>query len=960
MKKFLTPLLFLSLFLSGICVNAQKYNVWPTPIASPNHGQRTLVTNPADSIASPFGWHDTNGQPGPEYTITRGNNVHAFQDREDIGHSSNDEPDGGAQLHFDFPFDPAWEPDQYVDAATVNLFYTINYMHDIAYYFGFDEAAGNFQKNNYGKGGVGNDPVNARAQAGANKGKVNNAFYKHKLEGESPSIYMHIFSGTKKYLRVEEPAHLAGTYITSLPSAGWGAGAYVSQTPVTGEVVIVDDGIENPHSTDACEDILNASELSGKIAMIDRGTCAFSFKALQAQNAGAIGVIICNFNEDIYNLNPGPDGVAVNIPIVMLGLSDNESMRAFAGNGLKVTLVDPGFSGTTALASDLDNTIVIHEYGHGINSRLVGGANILCLDNEEDLAEGWSDFFALALTAQPGDTGEKKRGLYTYLLKEASDEKGLRRYPFSTDMNIMPLTYDDVAKDTEIHSIGEVLAGMLWDMYWAFTDRYGWSADLFDESSGNHKAIRLVFEGLKNMPCRPGFVDARNAILAADEVLYNGENACMIWEVFARRGLGYSADQGSSLEAGDQTEAFDVLPVCSNKIIIEKSVTDLIQAGDDIAVTIKVGNYKTNETSGVVVSDEIPAGTSFKSNSSNFPADVQGNKVVFSLGNMDFAEETTITYTLTTSADTWSVRKFLDDVQDDTNSNWLVYTIGVEASNDWVITDSLAHSGNFAWAVNTLNAKSRQALELNPDVYAFHVEGERPALRFYHRHKSKPGVCGGIIEVREVGSTQWIQTGDEMLRNGYPGPIAYTTFAVPNLEGFSGNSGNGYEATYVDLSAWKGKDIQIRFRFGTDVNTYGGFGWLIDDIEFMDLVSYNGEACVTSDQGDHECTIAPEEGTIVDSKDQAVGIPQPSNEIPARVFPNPATDLITVTLSVDQIQEVNISLMTLDGKQILQKTSTLSGNDQINISTGHLPSGMYVVKVNTAEGIFVDKILIHE
>jgi hypothetical protein len=233
-------------------------------------------------------------------------------------------------------------------------------------------------------------------------------------------------------------------------------------------------------------------------------------------------------------------------------------------------------------------------------------------------------------------------------------------------------------------------------------------------------------------------------------------------------------------------------------------------------------------------------------------------------------------------------------------------------------------------------------------------------MRFYHRYKSKPGVCGGIIEVREVGTTKWIQTGNKMLRNGYPGPVAYTTFVLPELEGFSGNSGNEYKATYVDLSDWKGKDVQVRFRFGTDVNNYGGFGWLIDDIELMDLISYNGEACVTSEQGDHECTTAPEEGTIVDSKEQSVGIPDPSNEISARIFPNPARDLITVALSLDQTEVVNISLMTLDGKQILYSTTTLSGNDQVSISTGHLPSGMYVMKVNTAQGLFADKILIHE
>ena len=59
------------------------YNVFALPIESPAHGPRTLVVEPGNNIASPFGWHDTDGVPGDEYTITRGNNVHAYEDIQD-------------------------------------------------------------------------------------------------------------------------------------------------------------------------------------------------------------------------------------------------------------------------------------------------------------------------------------------------------------------------------------------------------------------------------------------------------------------------------------------------------------------------------------------------------------------------------------------------------------------------------------------------------------------------------------------------------------------------------------------------------------------------------------------------------------------------------------------------------------------------------------------------------------
>ena len=70
---------------------AGSYNVYPMPVESPNYGSRALVTDPENAIASPFGWHDTNGSSGAEFTITRGNNTHAYEDGDNPGYS----PDGG-------------------------------------------------------------------------------------------------------------------------------------------------------------------------------------------------------------------------------------------------------------------------------------------------------------------------------------------------------------------------------------------------------------------------------------------------------------------------------------------------------------------------------------------------------------------------------------------------------------------------------------------------------------------------------------------------------------------------------------------------------------------------------------------------------------------------------------------------------------------------------------------------
>ncbi len=383
------------------------YNVYPFPVESPNHGSRSFITNPSNTNASPFGWHDTNGSNGAEFTITRGNNVHAFENSD----SSTPEfsPDGGNSLTFDFPLNTTYtsgNPSK--EAAITNLFYWNNILHDMWYQYGFDEASGNFQENNYGNGGIGSDYVNARAQIG----------------------------------------------------------------------------------------------------------------------------IRCN-----ATFGTPPDGFNPRMNMYVCGNRD--------GN--------------------FDNPVIAHEYGHGISIRLVGGAaNSSGLRNQEQMGEGWSDWFGLMMTINPEDQGTNLRPIGTWLFGQGADGSGIRRWPYSTDIEVSKYTYNDVRLNTfsAPHGVGSVWASMLWELTWELINEYGYDTDLYNGTGGNNIAMQLVIEGLKLTPVNPGFVDARNAILQADQAIYNGANQCHIWTAFAKRGLGFSADQGSSLSKSDGTEAFDVPSNC--------------------------------------------------------------------------------------------------------------------------------------------------------------------------------------------------------------------------------------------------------------------------------------------------------------------------------------------------------------------------------------------------------------
>src|SRR5688572_25804421 len=455
-----------------------QYRVLPLSIESPSHGDFELVTGMDDTEASPYGWHDTDGVLGNEFTYTRGNNVHAFLDR-NWDYATDGDLDGGANLIFDYVFNADGEPSSNQNVSLTNLFFWINIMHDSAYKYGFNEVAGNFQSRNYSGQGGDADYVNAHAQFGDNdpalcgsqaNGDVeclNNADFSTPTDGFNGRMRMFTWdqNNSNRHLDVLEPLELAGKLVTGLAEFG----PDITETGITGEVVIADDGTNNP--THACSSLNEQPNLDGKIVLIDRGLCDFSEKVFNAQEAGAIGAIICNFEESTIGMGAGLMAGDVTIPSVFISSGDCARIRVAAGDGLKVSLVAPPADGGPARRDgSLDNSIIAHEFSHGISTRLTGGPSAsYCLspgaltgEAEEawGMGEGWSDFFALVVTAKQGDTGAKKRGIGTYASKEAIDGRGIRSFPYSTDLSINPHTYDDILFESVPHGVGSVWTAM--------------------------------------------------------------------------------------------------------------------------------------------------------------------------------------------------------------------------------------------------------------------------------------------------------------------------------------------------------------------------------------------------------------------------------------------------------------------------------------------------------------------
>lgn len=550
-------------------IQSGSYRVYPYYIESPNHGSRELIANPHDVTASPYGWHDINAVDGADYTITRGNNVHA-QDDTDGNNGTGTSPDGGASLMFDYAYPgTAVAADTYLDAATTNLFYMNNIMHDVWYHYGFDEPNGNFQQNNYGNGGTTSffgDYVQADAQDGSG---TNNANFSTPSDGTRPRMQMYLWDvgPVPRNLVVNSPVAIAGEYYVADNVFDPGHVDLFASPGTTTDLVLYEDATTD--ITDACEVAVNAAEIAGKIVILRRGSCNFTVKVVNAQNAGAIAVIVVNndaANPDQYVGMSGTDA-SITIPAVFVTYNIGEAIIAAMGSDtVNVTLRNEPVTFVNS-DGDFDNVVIAHEYGHGISTRLTGGPSTSCLNNEEQMGEGWSDFFGLMMQMKAGDQPEDVRGIGTFVVSQPTNGTGIRTYPYSTDMGINPFTFADSNTEVVPHGVGSVWATMLWDLAWAYVDKYGYDSDIYNGTGGNNKVMQLVLDGLKLQGCSPTFVSGRDALIAADQATTGGEDYCLIWETFARRGLGQNASSGSANSSTDQVEDFTVPPAGPNCVL---------------------------------------------------------------------------------------------------------------------------------------------------------------------------------------------------------------------------------------------------------------------------------------------------------------------------------------------------------------------------------------------------------
>ena len=467
--------------------NTDSYHVFKK---SPSQSSQETVFGPgAGNTQSPSGWLN-----GLQTTVNiKGNNASAYLDTD-----ANNGPDSGGTAvsggNFLTTADLSVAPSTAGNKAVAvqNLFYLSNVMHDLLYGYGFNEANGNFQVNNFGKGGSGNDPVLAEAQDGSG---TDNANFATPNDGQSPRMQMYLWTGAAPSGYVTIGSNSYGLY-------GSAFGPALTLGGTSGQLAVYNDG-SGVSSSDACE--ASTVSLAGKIAVVDRGACDFTVKVLNAQKAGAVGVVIVN-NVDGAPFGPGGTSGRVKVSSGMVSLADGATIKAAAGSAttLRKNPITP-----LQIDGDIDSDIVFHEYGHGLTWRMIGGMSGPLAGA---IGEGAADVNAF-LVNKDDIVGE-----YAF-----SNPAGIRRHPYAG----YPLTYSAVT-GAEVHDDGEIYAGAMWRVLSNYL-----------AAGFTHELVHADFvNGMNFTPATPTFEDMRDGMLQAVE---GSGRECFIWRGFAASGIGVGA-----------------------------------------------------------------------------------------------------------------------------------------------------------------------------------------------------------------------------------------------------------------------------------------------------------------------------------------------------------------------------------------------------------------------------------
>ena len=807
--------------------------------------------------------------------LSAGNNVSAYADHaEPDGFGAGDvvatqNGQGAFSYGYNLEAGPTTGGTQ-VRTSIAQLFFVTNWLHDYWYDSGFDEAAGNAQLDNYGRGGVAADPMLAEAQDTRGVER-NNANMSTPADGMSPRMQMYIFDGPitpigETSFTITQPPDLAGEY--EVQGSSFGVDDLVT---ASGGLALVDDGAapEGGSLTDGCEPF---GGVTGDIAVVTRGLCNFEVKALNAEAAGAAAVLVVNNDLEGPDALPpmGGTNLSIGIPAVGISFANGGAIVAALGEGaVAADMSRAGRDRDLDRDGTVDNAIVAHEWGHYLHHRLTLCGTAQC----GAMSEGWGDFVALHMMLREEDDRHGVFGAAAWATDSAYF--GIRRVPYSVEVDRNALTFGHIANsavlptghpilifgpNAEVHNAGEVWATMMFEAYVALIEEE--PALAFAEAQ--RRMSQYIVAGMQLAPPNPTFTEQRDAILASIAATGDQRDLLAVAGAFARRGFGTGAvaPGPESIEFLEIQESYEVagdIVVAATQVVTDEECDEdtNLDAGERGRIVLTVLNGGPIALSGTTVTVAgVPAGISFPDGESVTIAELapyQSTEVeiaieldagVADIQSLTFGLQAANPDAFNPTVDQPLVQRVnFDDSAasakvDDVESAVTVWAPTTDLGEElgWA---RLVEGANAVWHADDAAAPGEQVLA-SPAL----TVGEVPfVVTFQHRHifeASDDGTGaianwdGGVIEISTDAGKTWADVST-IVDPGYGGAL-YADGDNPLLgrSAFVAQSADwpAMTAVSIDLgTALAGQQVMLRFRLGTDAST-GAAGWDVDNLAF--------------------------------------------------------------------------------------------------------------------------------
>ncbi|RKI20588.1 peptidase [Corallococcus sp. AB030] len=830
----------------------------------------------------------------PGATTSSGNNVSAYADHFDPdGYTEGSDTwafvnPGTRDFHYDYEptLGPLARPSQ-TQAAITSLFYTTNWLHDYFYASGFTEAAGNAQQTNYGRGGLEGDALLAEAQnQGPNPQARDNVAIYVPDDGQAPRLEMYLFT-----MPETRSFQVAGTdYATG--KANFGPRTFHLDSL---RLVMAQSG--SPSVTTACQALTN--DVSGAIVLADRGgNCSYELKAVNAQAAGAAGLIVLNHTAGAAppNMVESDPLLDPTLPLLSVSFETGQTLKGLLANG--------AVTGTMIRASDperdgaIDNTLVSHEWGHLLHQRLVDCNLSVCFAQ----SEGWGDFIALHLMVQEDDgfgyNGTYGIGGYAAHVYGDSPYYGVRRVPYSrdptknalrlrhlSDEEPLPLEHplrDNGGFNSEWHNAGEVWASMLFDGYLALLDEARKPGSRFASfAEAKRRMADYVVAGMMLAPVDPTHTEQRDALLMAAGSWnpQDPRDMLLLAEAFARRGAGTCARSPPrrSLFFTEIHEAytaqadlrFEFVNVDDARRACDAVPDGVLDAGEAGSLHLKITNLGPVASAGttVTITSSRPSEVSLPTGELSVPPVPPFGSISMAIP-IELAASPSLTrdleLTLTPSGSGFCqapvpLRHILKMDHDEESSTtdtlelptttWSTAVLEGSADQAWqrvLAPDSTVDAANHVW----FSADGPDVADTALVSPRLTVSGSVPfTVTFDHRHRfafdvdswtgRKTFWTGGVIELTQDGGQTW-EDVSKYVEPGYGGKIDSTTSnTLGGRQAFVAQSSvwpRMNQGTKLDFgSRFAGKTVQLRFRFGSPWYVES-HGWEVDNVVLSGVV----------------------------------------------------------------------------------------------------------------------------